>query len=66
MESRDLDEVEVRRMVEHPRRYERSHHSGHWLVRASRRGAPWIIVVRPLVAERLVEVVTVFRRRRKV
>ena len=60
MEERGLTEIDVRHLVEHATRFERSHHEGHWLLVAQRRRRKWIVVVRYDPELKSVFVVTAF------
>jgi hypothetical protein len=65
MAERRLTELEVRHMLEHARRYQRSRRVGRWIVLARHRGVGWGIVVRPVADLRVVEVITVLERKRQ-
>jgi len=65
MAERKLTELDVRHMLDHARRYQRSRRAGRWIVLTGHRGVGWGIVVRPVVDLRVVEVITVLERKRQ-
>jgi len=63
MDERKLTELDVRHMLEHARRYQRSRRPGRWLVFNHLRGVRWAIVVRLDDETRVAWVVTLFEPR---
>ncbi len=63
MDERKLTELDVRHMLEHARRYQRSRSPGRWLVFNQLGGVRWAFVVSLDEDPRVAWVVTLFERR---
>jgi hypothetical protein len=57
---RGITEVELRRMLEHARRYRRSRHAGVFLVPGRLWGQSWEFVIQPEPTQRRAVVVTAY------
>jgi Domain of unknown function (DUF4258) len=60
MEQRGVTELEVRAMLERATRFEASIVEGRFLIHTQRGQDPWVVIVEPDAAARLLVVVTVY------
>ena len=64
MAQRSVTEVDVRAMLERARGYSPSVVPGRYMIETIHHGRPWIVIVEPDAAERLLVIVTAFERGR--
>lgn len=62
MEERGFSEVELRAMLENATELFPATRPGRWLVRTRHAGRPWVVVLEPDEADKLLFVVTAYER----